>query len=123
MTTVGIVKLGTVLVERCVANNFVIEVEKAGGSTARAACSSKIKLVEGKLEMVRAAGLFYCGAAISGVRWINSRDRLQRDEIHGRLQGGIGPRQGGSHCDWSSRFTDEGWISRLGEHKRERRVW
>jgi hypothetical protein len=64
-----------------VANNFVAEVEEARGSTADAACNSKTKLVEAKLEMVRAAGLFHCGAAVSGVHWINTRDRFQRDEI------------------------------------------
>ena len=79
---------------QCIANNFVTEVEEARGSTADAACDTKAKLVEAKLEMVRAAGLFHCGAAVSGVRWINTRDRLQRDEIDRCLQGGIGPRQG-----------------------------
>ena len=82
-----------------VANNFVTEVEEDRGSTVGAACHTRTKLVEAKLEMVRAAGLFHCGAAVSRVRWINTRDRLQRDEIDRRLQGGIGPRQGGSRCD------------------------
>ena len=79
---------------RCIANNFVTGVEEADGPTIDAACNTKTKLVEAKLEMVRAAGLFHCGAAVSGVRWIDSRDCLQRDEIDRRLQGGIGPRQG-----------------------------
>ena len=43
--------------------------------------------MEAKLEMVRAAGLFHYGAAVSRVRWIGTCDRLQRDEIDGRLQG------------------------------------
>jgi hypothetical protein len=77
--------------KRYVANNFVTEVEEARGSTADAACNIKIKLVEAKLEMVRADGLFHCGAAVSGVRWVNTGDRLQRDEIDRRLQEGIGP--------------------------------
>ena len=85
--------------KRYVANNFVTEVEEARGSTAGAACNTKAKLVEAKLEMVRAAGLFHCGAAVSGIRRINTRDRLQCDEIDRRLQGGIGPRQGGSRCN------------------------
>ena len=62
--------------QRYVANNFITEVEEARGSTTNAACDTKAKLVEAKLEMVRAAGLFHCGAAVSGVRWINTRDRL-----------------------------------------------
>jgi len=73
--------------------------------------------------MVRAAGLFQCGAAVSPVHWINTRDRLQRDEIDGCLQGGLGPRQGGSRCHRSSRFTYQGGIFPLGKHKRERRGW
>ena len=68
------VKLGTL--KRYVANNFVTEVEQARGSTANAACNTEAKLVEAKLEMVRADGLFHCGAAISRVRWINTSDRL-----------------------------------------------
>ena len=75
-----------------VANKFVTEVEEARGSTADAAGNTKTKLVETKLEMVRATGLFHRCAAICRVRWINTRDRLQRDEIDRRLQGGIGPR-------------------------------
>jgi hypothetical protein len=62
--------------ERYIANNFITEVEEARGSTINAACDTKAKLVEAKLEMVRAAGLFHCGTAVSGVRWINSRDRV-----------------------------------------------
>ena len=30
------------------------------------------KLVEAKLEMVRAAGLFHCGAAVGRVRWLDT---------------------------------------------------
>jgi hypothetical protein len=96
-TTIETVKPGTL--EQCVANNFITEVEKAGEPIADAACNLKTKLVEAKLEMVRAAGLFECGVLVSRVRWINSRDRLRCDKIERRLQGGIGPRQGGSGCD------------------------
>jgi hypothetical protein len=61
---------------RCIANNFVSEVKEARGSTADAGCNTKAKLVEAKLEMVRTGGVFHGGAAVSGVRWINTRDRL-----------------------------------------------
>lgn len=61
---------------RCIARNVAAEVEEARGSTADAACNAKTKLVEPKLEMVGAAGLFHCGSAVSRVRWINTRDRL-----------------------------------------------
>ena len=109
------------LLMRCIANSFAAEVEEACGSTADAACNAKTKLVEAKLAMVRAAGLFQCGSAVSRVRWINTGDRLQRDEIDGRLQGGLGPHQGGSGCDRSFRFTYQGGISPFRKHKRERR--
>jgi len=71
-----IVKLGVVLVERCVANISATEVEKPRGSTANAACNTQAKLVEATLEMVRAAGLFHYGTAVSGIRRVNTRDRL-----------------------------------------------
>ena len=65
-----------------VANTFAIEVEEVYGSTTAAACNAKVKLVETELEMVRAIGLFHCGAAVTRLRWINTCGRLQRDEIH-----------------------------------------
>ena len=52
---------------RCVTNNFVTEVEEAWEPTVDAACNTRTKLVEAKLEMVRAAGLFHCGSAVSRV--------------------------------------------------------
>jgi hypothetical protein len=70
---------------RCIANNFITEVEEVRGPTAGATCNTTAKLVEAKLEMVRAAGLFQRGAAISRVHWVNTRDRFQRDEIDRRL--------------------------------------
>ena len=69
------------LLTRSIAKRFVAEVEEARGPIADATCNTKTKLVETKLEMVRTAGLFDNGAAFSGIRWINTRDRLQRDEI------------------------------------------
>jgi hypothetical protein len=85
--------------KRYVANNFVTEIEEARGPIINGACKIKTKLVEAKLEMVRAAGLFHYNAAVPGVCRINTRDRLQRDEIDRRLQGSVGPCQGGSCCD------------------------
>ena len=43
---------------KCVANQFTTEVEVTRGPIADAACNSQTKLVEPKLEMVRAGGLF-----------------------------------------------------------------
>ena len=61
------VELGAVLLERCVANNFVTDVEEARGSTADATCIPKTKLVEAKLEMVCAGRVFHSGTAVHGV--------------------------------------------------------
>jgi hypothetical protein len=73
------VELGAVLVERCVPNNFATELGKGLWTNRHRSCNTKVKLVEAKLEMVRAAGLFHCDAAVSRVHWINTSDRRQRD--------------------------------------------
>src|SRR6185369_1841580 len=95
----GVRRASTAVTKRYVAKNFVTEVEEARGSTDDAAWNTKTKLVEAKLEMVRADGLFHFDAAVPRVRGLNTRDRLQRDEIDRSLQGGAGPRQSGSRCD------------------------
>ena len=84
---------------RSIAKTFVAEVENARGSTGDAACNAKTKLVEAKLEMVRTSGLFHYASAVFRVHRVNTGDRLQRDEIHRCLPGGIGPRQGRSRRD------------------------
>src|SRR3954468_6824550 len=74
LTTMHIVKLERL--NRCVANNFVTELEEARGTSADQPRNAQNKLGGAKLEMVRASGLFqHCGA-ISRVRRINTRDRL-----------------------------------------------
>jgi hypothetical protein len=82
-----------------VAEGVRFRVEQLRGSHPANSSNIQAKLVEAKLEMVRAAGLFDRSAAVSRVRWINTRDRLQCDEIDRRLQGGIEPSEGGSSCD------------------------
>ena len=108
--------------KRGVANTFLTEVEKVCGSTIDPACNTETKLVDTKLEMVRAAGLFHCTAAVRRIRWINSGDRLQRDEIHRCLQRSVGASKGGSRCNRGARFTDKGGIPRLRKLKRQRRI-
>ena len=61
---------------RCIANNFITEVEEVRGPTAGATCNTTAKLVEAKLEMVRATGLFHWGVTGSRVYWINTPDGL-----------------------------------------------
>jgi hypothetical protein len=72
----GSVSHPAIIATNSIANNFVTEVEEARGPSVDAACNTKTKLVEAKLEMVCAAGLFHRGAAVSGVRWIDSRGGL-----------------------------------------------
>jgi hypothetical protein len=88
-----------VLLKDSVANGVGFRVEQRRGSHPANSSYRKTELVAAKLEMVRAAGLFHCSAAVSRIRWINTRDRLQRDEIDRRLQGGIEPSEGGSGRD------------------------
>jgi len=61
---------------------LAFRVEHPRESTCTSSIARKNKLVDTKLEMVRAAGLFHCNAAVLRVRWINSDDRLRRDEIY-----------------------------------------
>jgi hypothetical protein len=110
--------------KRSVANEFITEVEEARGSTARSACNSKTKLVEAQLEMVCAAGLFHCGAALSRVRWINTRDRLQRDEIDRCVyKKALARAKAHPAVIEALGLPINRRISHLGKHKRERRVW
>ena len=82
-----------------VAEGVRFRVEELRGSHPANSCNIQTKLVEAKLEMVCAAGVFHSGAAVPGVCWFITRGRFQRDEIDRRLQGSIGPRQGGSRCN------------------------
>lgn len=70
------VDAGLERLNRCIANKFMAEVDKADGPTADAACNPKTNLVEAKLEMVRATGVFHCGVTFSRLYWINTPDRL-----------------------------------------------
>lgn len=67
--------------KRYVANNFATEVQEPRGPIGDAASNSQTKLVEAKLEMVRAAGLFQYRADVPPVCRIDTRDRFQHAEI------------------------------------------
>ena len=68
--------------KRCVANSFFAEVEEVCGSADDTACGAKTDLVEAKLEMVRATGLFHCVAGIRHFCCLDTCNRVQRDEIN-----------------------------------------
>jgi len=61
-------------------------VEEARGSTANAACYSKTNSWKRNWKWFVPLGCFTM-ALLFRVRWIGTCDRLQRDEIDGRLQG------------------------------------
>ena len=62
--------------KRSVANSFVTDVEEVCGSADDTASDAQTKLVEAKLEVVRAAGLFHCGAHVRHFCWLDTRDRI-----------------------------------------------
>jgi len=68
--------------KRSVAKSFASEVEKLRGAESAANfLNGKAKLVETKLEMVRATWLLqHCGI-IRRFRWLGDVDRVQRSEI------------------------------------------
>jgi len=57
------------------------DIEKNHGSTDKAARNAHTQLVDTKMEMVRAAWLSQCRAAVRRFRWLHTGDRLQRNEI------------------------------------------
>src|SRR5215467_6799074 len=108
--------------ERWIAKTVAFRVEHARGSTCASSVASESKPVVTKLEMVRATGLFHCSGAVPRVRWINSGNRLQRDEIHRCLQGSVGASKGGPRCNRGARFTDKRRIPCLRKLTRQRRI-
>ena len=77
--------------KRSVAKNFAFEVEKLCGAESTANfVNGKTKLVETKLEMVRAARLLHHRGVVRRFCWLSRLDRVQRSEIDRRLQRGFG---------------------------------
>lgn len=104
------------------ANCFLPEVEEARGSAAHATGKANAKLVDTKLEMVRAGWLFHPHVALPRVRWIDTPDRLQRDEIDGRLQGRASPREDEPCRDRCLGLACQRAIFHVGKYERQRRV-
>ena len=92
--------------KRSVAKNFASEVEKLRGADSAANfLNGKTKLVETKLEMVRAGWLLQYGSVVRRFCWFSSLDRIQRSEIDRRLQRRFGQSKGASCCHRSPRFA------------------
>jgi hypothetical protein len=93
-------------VERSVAKSFEFEVEKLrGADTAANFLNGKAKLVETKLEMVRAAWLLLHRGGIRRFCWLSCLDRIQRSEIDRCLQRRLGQSKGASSGRRSPRFA------------------
>jgi hypothetical protein len=68
--------------KRSVAKRCAFEVEQLGGAESAANfLNAKTKLVEAKLEMVRATWLLQHRGVVRRFCWLRRLDRLQRSEI------------------------------------------
>ena len=105
--------------KRFVAKDLIFDVERPRGTGA--ACNSsnaKTKLVEPKLEMVRASWLFQHSDVVRRFCRINRLDRIQRYEIERRLQRCFGPGQN-TPCRYrGSWFACHRRLSFVRKHKR-----
>ena len=73
--------------KRSVVKRLAFEVEKlCGAESAITFLNAKAKVVEAKLEMVRAARLLQHRGIIRRFCWPSRLDRIQRGEIERRLQ-------------------------------------
>jgi hypothetical protein len=73
-----------------IAKSFMAEVERPRGAESGGSSNAKTQLVVAKLEVVRAAWLLKYVGIVLRFYWLDRLDRVQRDEIHRRLQGGLG---------------------------------
>jgi len=106
-----------------IAKSFAGEVERLhAAEPTRSFANAETQLVETKLEMVRAGRLSRHFNIARRFCCLGCLDRFQRGKVNGRLQRGFGPRTGAPFCNRGPRHPDQGRISRLGEHERERSV-
>ena len=78
-----------------VAKDFVCDIQRPRGAAIRNRPSdAKTKLVDAKLEMVRAGWLLQHVVIVRRLCWLDRVDRIQRDEIDWRLQRRPGASQG-----------------------------
>jgi hypothetical protein len=77
-----------------IVKSFAAEVERRRGAKSGGSFNTTIQLVDAKLEMVRARWLLEHVDIVCRFCWLDRVDRVQRDEIHGRLQRSFGASQG-----------------------------
>src|SRR5437667_2780099 len=110
-------------IQGMIAKSFAAEVEKLHGAKSAAnSPSAKTKLVEAKLDVVRAGWLLQHVGIVGRLCCFDRVDRVQRDEIHRRLQRRFDPGPGAPFCNRGSRIADQRGISSLWKYERERRI-
>jgi hypothetical protein len=72
----------SVSLKRSIAKGFAAEVERPRGPKSGGSSSTKTKLVEAKLGMVRAAWLLQHVGIVRRLFWLDRANCVQRDEIH-----------------------------------------
>src|SRR5207244_11793888 len=107
MALTGPVKPGTKRqLQGMIAKSFAAEVERLRGAKSAAnSPSAKTKLVEAKLDVVRAGWLLQHVGIVGRLCCFDRVDRVQRDEIHRRLQWRFDPGPGAHFCHRGSRFS------------------
>src|SRR5438132_868151 len=110
-------------IQGMIAKSFAAKVEKLHGAKSAAnSPSAKTKLVEAKLDVVRAGWLLQHVGIVGRLCCFDRVDRVQRDEIHRRLQRRFDPGPGAPFCNRGSRIADQRGISSLWKYERERRI-
>jgi len=110
-------------IQGMIAKSFAADVEKLHGAKSAAnSPSAKTKLVEAKLDVVRAGWLLQHVGIVGRLCCFDRVDRVQRDEIHRRLQRRFDPGPGAPFCNRGSRIADQRGISSLWKYERERRL-
>jgi len=110
-------------IQGMIAKSFAADVEKLHGAKSAAnSPSAKTKLVEAKLDVVRAGCLLQHVGIVGRLCCFDRVDRVQRDEIHRRLQRRFDPGPGAPFCNRGSRIADQRGISSLWKYERERRL-
>src|SRR5262249_13001052 len=119
-TTKSVKLLANRTLQDGVAKTVGFGVEQLRGSYPADSSNTKTKLVEAKLEMVCAAGLFHCGTACRPLRSLTCRTSRQRDAIHGWIQGCATPGAARRRRNRRARVTYKRCISHVAAHQRQR---
>src|SRR5436305_6415256 len=110
-------------IQGMIAKSFAADVEKLHGAKSAAnSPSAKTKMVEAYLDADSAGCLLQHVGIVGRLCCFDRVDRVQRDEIHRRLQRRFDPGPGAPFCNRGSLFADQRGISSLWKYERERRI-